>query len=210
MRIHTILLGIVLSATTAAVNAEEGWVSLFNGTDLDGWVQHNGTATYRVEEGTIVGKTREGSPNSFLCTKKEYGDFELTFEVKVDNALNSGVQIRSHSKPDYKNGRVHGPQVEIESGPGEAGYIYSEGTGRGWLSQDRSNQDTFKNGQWNQYRVRAEGPRIQTWVNGEAVANLVDEQSPRSGFIGLQVHGIPKGQGPYEVAWRNIKIRELK
>jgi hypothetical protein len=144
-----------------------------------------------------------------MCTEKDYGDFELKFEVKVDNKLNSGVQIRSHSKKDYKNGRVHGPQVEIEAGPGEAGYIYSEGTGRGWLSQDRSKQDTFQNNEWNRYRVLAVGPRIQTWVNGQPVADLTDEESPRSGFIGLQVHGIGKRAGPYEVRWRNIMIKDL-
>ena len=93
----------------------EGWVLLFNGTDLAGWTQKNGTATYRVEEGVIIGKTAEGSPNSFLCTDKNYADFELTFEVNVDEGLNSGVQIRSRSEADYKNGRVHGPQVEIET-----------------------------------------------------------------------------------------------
>ena len=64
---------------------------------MNGWTQKNGTATYRVEDGTIVGKTNEGSPNSFLCTDKDYSDFELTFEVKVDDELNSGVQIRSKS-----------------------------------------------------------------------------------------------------------------
>jgi hypothetical protein len=74
------------------------WVSLFDGKSLDGWVQKNGTATYRVENGAIVGRTAEGSPNSFLCTVKDYADFELEFEVKVDDALNSGVQIRSQTR----------------------------------------------------------------------------------------------------------------
>ncbi|MGB1926116.1 MAG: 3-keto-disaccharide hydrolase, partial [Rubripirellula sp.] len=74
-----------------------GWVDLFNGKDLEGWTQKNGTASYRVDGDTIVGKTQEGSPNSFLCTDQLYGDFELKFEVKVDNELNSGVQIRSQT-----------------------------------------------------------------------------------------------------------------
>src|SRR5687768_930757 len=87
---------------------DDGWVNLFDGKSLDGWEQQNGTATYRVEDGCVVGKTTEGSPNSFLATKKSYGNFELKFEVKVDDALNSGVQIRSASKPDFDNGRVHG------------------------------------------------------------------------------------------------------
>ena len=110
---------------------DEGWVSLFDGETLDGWIQKNGTATYRVEDGTIVGQTTVGSPNSFLCTVDDYGNFELEFEVKVDDRLNSGVQIRSTtaeaSEADEAAGnwgRVNGPQVEIEAsgnGGGEAG-----------------------------------------------------------------------------------------
>lgn len=187
----------------------KGWQSIFNGKDLSGWSQKNGTATYRVEDGVVIGKTAKGSPNSFMCTEKDYGDFELAFEVNVDKGLNSGVQIRSQSKPDYKNGRVHGPQVEIETAPGEAGYIYSEGTGRGWISKDQPIKDAYQNDQWNQYLVRAVGDRLQVWVNGRKVEDLEDPESHKSGFIGLQVHGIPQDAGPFEVRWRNIQIRPL-
>ncbi len=183
------------------------WTPLFNGENLDGWTQRNGTATYRVEDGAIVGKTQDGSPNSFLCTEADYADFDLMFEVKVDDDLNSGVQIRSHSLPDFHNGRVHGPQVEIEAAPGAAGYVYSEGTGRGWINQSRTVTDAFRNGEWNLYHIKAEGDRIRTWVNGRAVADVSDAQSPRSGFIALQVHGIAKDTGPFEVRWRNLAIR---
>lgn len=209
MMMVVVALTVTAPAALAAGQAN-GWISLFDGKTLAGWVQHNGTATYRVEDGTIVGKTTEGSPNSFLCTKKTYGDFELTFDVKVDDALNSGVQIRSRSLQEYKDGLVHGPQVEIKAAPGEAGYVYSEGTGRGWLSTTRDKLNTFKNGAWNSYRVRALGPRIQTWVNDQPVADLTDEQSSRSGFVGLQVHGIQSGTGPFEVRWRKLRLRELK
>ncbi len=191
---------------------EDGvWLSLFNGHTLKGWVQKNGPATYSVEKGVILGKTVEGSPNAFLCTRQDYTDFELKFEVKVDDLLNSGVQIRFRSRADYHNGRVHGPQVEIATGPeGSAGYVYSEATGRGWLSQDRSLQGVFKSGEWNQYRVRARGPQIETWLNGVKIANLADQDSFRSGFIGLQVHQVPQGSGPYEVRWRNLFLRRLE
>jgi hypothetical protein len=199
----------IASLAAAVVWADDDWSPLFDGEALNGWIQRNGTATYRVEDGAIVGKTAEGSQNSFLCTEKDYADFELKFEVMVDPKLNSGVQIRSLSKADFEEGRVHGPQVEIEAGPGAAGYVYSEATGRGWLSEDRAKQTTLKPDEWNEYRVVAEGPRIKTWLNGEAVTDITDEQSPRSGFIGLQVHSIPAGEGPYEVRWRNIAIREI-
>ena len=202
------------AAAPAEDKAEEGWVQLFDGKTLEGWVQKNGTAKYRVEDETIVGVTDEGSPNSFLCTEKDYGDFELEFEVKVHDRLNSGVQIRSQTQGG-PTGRVNGPQVEIETSPGESGYIYGEATGRGWLVPDdvRKPHSHLKNGEWNKYRVFAKGPRIQTWINGNAVADLtLDDEFHHKyakGFIALQVHGIPRGQGPYDVAWRNIRLREL-
>lgn len=101
-------------------------------------MQINGTAKYEVKDGTILGTTVAGSPNSFLCTRKHYSDFDLEFEVKVDSRLNSGVQIRSNSFPQYRNGRVHGYQVEISTN-GNAGFIYDEAR-RGWLSKDRSDE----------------------------------------------------------------------
>lgn len=191
---------------------ERGWVDLFNGKDLTGWSQRNGTATYRVENGTIVGKTAEGSPNSFLCSDKLYGDFELMFDVKVDSALNSGVQIRSQSVDDKPEGRVNGPQVEI-SLDGMAGYVYGEAAG-GWMTPDadRKPHTHFEDGEWNTYHIVAFGNRIQTWINGQPVSDLVHDerfQTHPAGFIGLQVHGIGAGQGPYEVRWRNLKLRDL-
>ncbi len=209
------LTGSLLAVTLSLMAAEgppEEFVSLFDGKTLDGWVQRNGTATYRVEDGCIVGKTNEGSPNSFLCTEKNYGDFELTFEVRVADQLNSGVQIRSESKQEYNQGRVHGPQVEIATN-GTAGYIYGEALNTGWLNEDRSDpaaKAAFKKGQWNKYRVRCVGKSIKTWVNDVPVADLLDEKSGKScGFIGLQVHGIAKGTGPYEVRWRNVYLKDL-
>jgi hypothetical protein len=155
-----------------------------------------------------VGRTAKKSPNSFLCSNKAYCDFELQFEVHVDPDLNSGVQIRSRSSKDYNNERVHGPQVEIMRAPGASGYIYGEATGRGWLSQKRDVNDAAKNDDWNSFRVLAVGPRIQTWINGTPVADLTDEASSQCGFIGLQVHGVGD-RGPFEVRWRNLKIKDL-
>lgn len=196
----------------AAEGPGEGFVSLFDGKTLDGWIQRNGTATYRVEDGCVVGKTNEGSPNSFLCTEKNYRDFELVFEVKVADELNSGVQIRSESKEEFNKGRVHGPQVEIAVN-GTAGYVYGEALNTGWLSQDMDNpaaKAAFKKGEWNKYRVLCVGKSIKTWVNDVPVTDLVDEKSGKAcGFIGLQVHGIRKGTGPYEVRWRNIHVKDL-
>jgi hypothetical protein len=214
-----VLTSLLLSFLLLAFASENDWKSLFNGENLDGWVQKNGKADYWVEDGMIIGQTTKGSPNSFLCTKKEYDDFELVFEVKLfDNELNSGVQIRSKTRKAglfKKSGRVNGPQVEIEASGdegAEAGYLYAEAAG-GWMTPDdkRVPHKTFKDGEWNKYRVVAKGPRIQVWINGKQISDLVDEdmyESHPEGFIGLQVHGVGN-RGPFEVAWRNIKIREL-
>lgn len=202
-----------LIAFPVGADDKGGFVPLFNGKDLDGWEQRNGTAIYRVEDGCVVGKTAEGSPNSFLCTLKEYGDFELKFEVKVHDELNSGVQIRSKTKGGTKEGRVHGPQVEIAIN-GTAGFIYGEGLGTGWISKDMNNPKAnaaFKKGDWNAYHVKAVGKTIKTTLNGIPITETVDDKSGlAAGFIGLQVHGIKKGTGPFEVRWRNISIKELK
>lgn len=207
---------LLLAATLVSAQASEtesGWVSLFDGESLEGWEQINGTATYEVKDGAIVGTTAEGSPNSFLCTTKDYGDFILEFEVMVDCRLNSGVQIRSQSKPDYRDGRVHGYQVEIEckgpDGGGEAGFIYDEAR-RGWLSQDREDpekNDAFRDDEWNHYRIHCEGDRIRTWINGVPIEDLTDDMDAE-GFIGLQVHSFG-GDTPAWVKWKNIRIQEL-
>ncbi|MDC0308139.1 DUF1080 domain-containing protein [Planctomycetaceae bacterium] len=214
MKLTTLSL-LALTLLTTAIHAEEpqtGLANLFNGKNLSGWTQKNGTATYRVEDGAIVGTTNEGSPNSFLCSDKLYGDFELHFEVKVDPQLNSGVQIRSQTVGDTPEGRVNGPQVEISLDK-MAGYVYGESAG-GWMTADADRQphDHFIDGEWNSYRVVAFGNQIQSWINGHQISNLTHDERYEShpkGFIGLQVHGIGAGQGPYEVRWRNLKLRDL-
>ncbi len=216
-RLALLCLIALLAANPASVAHAGDWASLFDGKTLDGWTQRNGTATYKVKDKTIVGTTHPGSPNSFLCSDKLYGDFELEFEVKVHNSLNSGVQIRSQTK-GTKTGRVNGPQVEIESsgaGGAEAGYVYGEATGRGWLTPASrlKPHKHFKDGQWNKFRVVAKGPRIQTWINGTPIEDLTDEaifKTHARGFIGLQVHRVGKSQGPFSVAWRNLRLRELE
>ncbi|MFT5303527.1 MAG: hypothetical protein ACI87E_004443 [Mariniblastus sp.] len=198
---------------SAQAQLDPGMISLFNGKNLDGWTQRNGTASYRVEGDAIVGKTSAGSPNSFLCSDKLYGDFELKFDVKVDSRLNSGVQIRSQSKGDKPEGRVNGPQVEISVDDGMAGYVYGEAAG-GWMTpgDDRKPHKHFKDGEWNSYHVVAFGNKIETWINGHQISDLTHDQRHKShpkGFIGLQVHGIGSDKGPYEVRWRNLMLRDL-
>lgn len=234
MRTLTVGIWMGLAATLCHAANDAAWVDLFDGTSLEGWEQLNGTAEYSVEDGAIVGTTSPGSPNSFLCTTKEYGDFVLELDFKVDEALNSGVQIRSESKPDYKDGRVHGYQVEIdpsqtsmyEKDPpnkranGEVvpkgeeprswtGGIYDEAR-RGWLNNLTENEaarKAYKSGEWNHFRIEANGDSIKTWLNGVPAADLKDDMTPK-GFIALQVHS-SSSKEPLQVRWKNIRIQEL-
>lgn len=193
-------------------DTEPGWTPLFDGKTLSGWHQLGGSATYEVSNKTIVGKTVQNSPNSFLVTKKEYADFILELEFLVDPLLNSGIQIRSHSIPSVNNGRVHGYQIEID--PSDRAWsagIYEEG-GRGWLfplTGRPTAQKAFKQNEWNHVRIEANGPHLRTWLNGVLVADIVDPKSP-SGFIALQVHSIgdPSLEGKM-VQWRRIRIKEM-
>ncbi len=127
-------------------------------------------------------------------------------------------QNTKEAKKDVKFGRVFGPQVEIESkdeSTSTSGYIYGEATGRGWLTpKDKLvPHSQMKDGEWNHFRIVANGVNIKTWINGQAISDLSDEKIYKShpkGHFGLQVHSIGKGKGPYTVAWKNLKIKELK
>lgn len=185
-----------------------GWKSLFDGKTLKGWHQLNGKAKYEIVNGTIVGTTVAGEPNSFLATDVAYGDFILELELKVGE-MNSGIQIRSLSTPDYNNGRVHGYQVEVDpSDRAWSGGIYDEAR-RGWLYQTEINpaaKKAFNKTGWNKYHIEAIGSVIRTWVNDVPVAYLVDDMTPK-GFIALQVHAIRDNKAGAQVMWRNIRIQ---
>ena len=192
------------------VGIPEGWQPLFNGKNFEGFEQLNGKAIYKVEDQQMVGYTTPNTPNSFMATTKKYDDFILEFEVQADNAINSGVQFRSLSMPEYNNGRVHGYQCEIESSARKwAGGIYDEAR-RGWLyplTRNEKGRQAFITGGWNHYRIEAIGNNIRTWINGVQCANLVDDMTAE-GLIGFQVHGIyHKSQEGTQVKWRNIKIK---
>ncbi len=202
-----------------AQKLKENWEYLFNGKDLKGFRQLNGKAKYAVQNGEIVGTTVLNQPNSFLATEKDYGDFILEIDFKVDERMNSGIQFRSEIKDanDKCNvtdkrtpERVHGYQLEIDpSDRGWSGGIYDEAR-RGWLYSMENNpsaKNAFKHNDWNRYRVECIGNSIRTWVNGIACAHLVDDMTPK-GFIALQVHGIndAKNVGE-EIRWKNIRIQ---
>lgn len=219
-RTWLLLVAVMVACLPLTADEKSECKPLFDGKTLDAFTIRSGTATYKIEDGVIVGTTSEGSGNTFLTTNKEYGDFELTFEVKVDDALNSGVQIRSHVAPEngfqpklggkLPKDRLYGPQVEIST-DGMAGRIYDEARRGKWLDTKEPTAETkaaFKKGEWNSYKVIAQGDRIQTWINGVAIADMTDKEDAK-GHIGLQVHGIAKNTGPYQVRWKNLMIKEL-
>lgn len=185
------------------------WTPLFNGTDLSGWTLVNGSAKYKVEDGAIVGVATPGSPNSFLATDKDYGDFILEYDARTHKELNSGVQIRSISDPDINNGRVHGYQIELDpSARAWTGGIYDEAR-RGWLYNLECNppaKAAYTPEDWNHFRVEAIGNRIRVWLNGVPAADLIDEMTPR-GCIALQVHGIGNNTA---LAGRTVEFRNIR
>ncbi len=211
---------VYISVSNAGFAAGGDWQDLFDGKTLNGWVVRSGRATYEVENGQIVGTTATEGANTFLCTTRDYANFELLLEVKCDPGLNSGIQVRSHAlkkdTPQTSNPKrirpadtVYGYQVEI-SANGNAGRIWDEARHTKWHDPEPSDEakKAYKPGQWNKYRIVAQGDRIRTWINVTAVADIHDSEDA-SGFIGLQVHRIKPEAGPYQVRWRNIRIREL-
>lgn len=221
-----LLAGLTIAALPSLRAADDkDWVPLFNGKDLDNWVQKGGKAKYKIEDGAIVGSSVPDTPNSFLCTKKDYGDFVLELEFKVHPELNSGVQIRSECFDEKKSievegvkkeipaGRVHGYQVEIDpSARSFSGAVYDEGR-RGKFLQDLSMNEAarkaFKQNEWNAFKIECKGDAIKTWINGVPAADFKDAVTAK-GFIALQVHGVGKKAEPMEVRWKNLKIKELK
>lgn len=209
VKLSLICIGLSIFSCSENPKDDTPWVNLFDGTSLDGWTQNGGSALYEVRDGAIVGSTVHDTPNSFLITDKIYDDFILELTFKVDTTMNSGIQIRSNSLPHYRDGRVHGYQIEID--PSDRAWsagIYDESR-RGWLNPLTDNpeaQKAFKRNEWNDYRIEAIGDTLKTWVNGVPAAHLVDEKTA-SGFIALQVHSI-KGdkQEGTEIIWKDIRI----
>lgn len=210
----------------ASKSSEKGFVPLFDGRTLNGWTQKGGKARYSVVDECILGEAVPNTPNSFLCTEKQFANLILEVEFLVHPTLNSGIQIRSNAYAEAKKyvvgdgaeaktisvaaGIVHGYQVEIDpSDRAWTGGIYDESR-RGWLNDLQQNEPArkaFRQGEWNHFRIECRGPSIKTWLNGVSAADLTDELTD-SGFIALQVHGIPDDQ-PRSIRWRNVRVKEL-
>lgn len=226
---------LILISVCGTAMAADGWTDLFNGRNIDGWVQRGGKAKYSVEDGCIVGTSTLNTSNSFLCTGRDYENFILEYEFKVDPRLNSGVQIRSNSYSTNTEvvwggktikiaaDRVHGYQVEIDPNPVQNRWwsagLYDEGR-RAWLypgilggdakSFTEQGRKIFKQNDWNKVRVEAIGDSIKTTLNGTPCASIKDSLTS-TGFIALQVHGIgtEKDKEGTQVRWRGLRIQEV-
>ncbi|WP_262248326.1 3-keto-disaccharide hydrolase [Parapedobacter soli] len=208
------LAALLLALALGSCNAPaDNWQPLFDGESLDGWKVVGGEAPYTIEDGAIVGTMTAGTPNSFLITEQEYGDFILELDIKLEGeTTNSGVQTRSHldQAANEGRGRVYGRQVEID--PTErawTGGIYDEAR-RGWLyplDLNAEAKSAYKKEEFNHIRIEAIGNETKTWVNGTPVAYVVDTVDA-SGFIGLQVHSIrDEALAGKKVYFKNIRIQ---
>jgi hypothetical protein len=223
MRRCALIAAACLVACGGASDACHAAQYLFNGVDLTGWTKLGGAATYTVNKGELVGTSAAvGSPNTFLVTTANYGDFALSLNFKIDApAFNSGVQLRSQSLPSHNSGRVFGYQAEIDpSTRSWTGGLYFEGgsptRGAGYLddlSDNAAARAAFQLGQWNHFLIVCNNRRIQIWLNDVLATDYTDNHATAllpSGFIGLQVHSVtPIAPGPFQVRWRDIQLSSL-
>lgn len=192
------------AGTTVAARAS---LPLFDGKSLEGW--EGDPAWFRVEDGAVVAGTlaKPIPQNEFLCTTREYGDFELRLKVRLDDGKgNGGIQFRSQRVPG--NREMSGYQADV----GEAywGGLYDESRRAKFLGQapDPAAFAKFvKAGDWNHYVIRCEGPRVRLWLNGQLTVDFTETEPaiPRSGKIGLQIHSGP----PCEVSYKELVIEPL-
>jgi len=194
-----ILVGLCLLAAQLTFAQES--ITLFNGKNLDGWVNH-GEEKWFVEDGELICESGPKGEYGYLSTDKFYKDFELTLEFKQEADGNSGVFIRS----TFEGTKVTGWQVEVAPPGKDTGGIY-ESYGRGWLIKPDPEKDkALKMGEWNTMKIRVEGPKVTSWLNGVEMIHLEDEKiGEGEGAIALQIHD----GGGIRVKWRNIELIPL-
>jgi hypothetical protein len=208
-------LSILIYLQSFAQTTNKGWINLFDSKSLNGWTELTGSAIYKVEKNAIVGLTVANTANSFLATEKEFSNFILELDIRIDDtASNSGIQVRSHYDPKGHEGKglVFGYQCEIDpSSRMWSGGIYDEGR-RDWLypvSLNKNAQTAFKTKQFNHVKISCIGNEIRTWINNVPVSYLIDTID-KKGFVALQVHGINKAEYAGErVYFKNIRIKEV-
>ncbi|MFS0772772.1 DUF1080 domain-containing protein [Sphingomonas sp. 1P08PE] len=199
-----------LGALPAIAATAAPWRDLTPPTGLAGWHSTGGKAQYEVVGGELIGRAMPGKANSWLVSDQRFGDYIMEFDAKTDPLLNSGVMVRGQSRPDYRDGVVHGYQAEIDPSPRRwSGGMYDEQR-RQWLyslGRNKAARDTYRPADWNHYRIEAIGNRLRTWINGVPATDTVDDTDAQ-GFIAFQVHAIPDADAARhpEVRFRKVRI----
>ncbi|MBK1876712.1 3-keto-disaccharide hydrolase [Pelagicoccus mobilis] len=192
---------------------KKGFVSLYNGKNLDGWTPLGGHCTFEANGDSIVGTTVKGSPSTYLSTTRDdFTNFIFTAELKWEVDGNSGIMFRAQSKPGDKGEVVFGPQAEMEGfsqDRGWSGGIYGQSAGGWlyplWLDDHKEVRKALKKGEWNRLTIKAVGKNIKTWVNGIPAAHYRTDKYFK-GFFSLQVHSGKQGT----IHFRNIKVKEIE
>ena len=178
-------------------------VELFNGKDLTGWEAYGTEKWYVDKDGNMVCESGPDKEYGYLATREYYNDFDLTLEFKQLANGNSGVFFRSFVEPPVK---VHGWQCEVAPKGFDTAGIY-ESYGRGWLVQiPDQKENILREGEWNTLRLKVQGDRVQTWLNGEEMVDITDARiGAAQGRIALQIHD----GGGIKVLWRNFRLTTL-
>ena len=206
-----VLAGFLLASLAAEAKAgsddplHQAAVRLFDSKTFTGW--EGNLEEFRIEEGAVVGGSlqRPVPKNEYLCTTKQYADFEIRLKVKIlGEGVNAGIQIRSHRVP--RSNEMIGYQAD--AGRGIWGNLYDERRHKLLVGPTEAEQAKFiKPDDWNDYRIRCQGRRVRFWVNGRLTVDYTepDKSIPQVGVIGLQIH-----QGlPSEAWYKEITITEL-
>lgn len=201
---NTVLLLMMAAMLMSFIPGEKkgkGFEKLFNGKNLDGWVNH-GTEKWYVENNLLVCESGPDKKYGYLSTSKDYYNFELEVEFMQEANGNSGVFFRS----TFEGTKVSGWQVEVAPPGHDTGGIY-ESYGRGWLVQiPDEKENILRMGKWNKMRIKAVDGHIITWLNGIQMVDITDDKIKQGrGAIALQIHD----GGGIKVYWKNLKIREL-
>lgn len=197
---------LMIAVISAGPDSAKDWHPIFDGKTFDGW--EGNLDVFRIEDGAIVGGSLEKplAHNEFLCCKQEYGDFELRLKFKITGEkVNAGVQIRSRRIPNHHE--VIGYQADL--GQGYTGALYDESRRKTMLAKPDADvlATAFHPGEWNEYRIRCQGKRIQLWINDVQTVDYTepDEAIEQRGHICVQIHGGP----PSEARYKDLELREL-
>jgi hypothetical protein len=203
-----LVLAFALHTTLAADHGKT--TALFDGKTFKGW-EGDTNKTWRIEDGALVGGTMQKSipRNEFIRTTRSYTNFVLTLKFKLlgGEKANGGVQIRT--KPIPNNNEVSGYQADMGD-PAWWGCLYDESRRNKVLAQSDMEKvnKVLKRGDWNDYKIRCEGKRIQLWINGVQTVDYTetDPAIEDHGIIAVQIHAGP----PSEAWYKDFRIQELK